>query len=410
MSVHAVEEERIRVKFESMNLVLNERQMRLWLAAEAKALGMGGQEAVTRATGVWGKRIYAGLRDLEELEENPPEAAPQAQRIRRPGAGRPKLTATDPQLMEDLEALVEPLTRGDPMSPLRWTCKSLRELATEMQSQGHKVSHPTVGKLLHQMEYSLQSNRKNDEGNQHPDRNAQFEHINATVQAFMDEGQPAISVDTKKKELVGNFKNGGAEWQPAGRPETVNVHDFPSMAEGKAIPYGVYDIAQNNASVSVGIDHDTAAFAVSSIEQWWRGMGQEAYPEAGWLLVTADSGGSNSSRGRLWKCELQRLANETGLHICVCHYPPGTSKWNKIEHRLFSRITKNWRGRPLIDYETVVNLIGSTTTKTGLRVEAHLDVNQYPTGIVIKNREMRELCLSPDTFHGDWNYTISPVG
>lgn len=294
MSVHEVQEELIRAKFAAMKLVLNERQMRLWLATETRALGMGGQEAVTRATGVRGKRIYAGLRELKEIEIQPPQAPPQAQRIRRPGAGRPKLTTTDPELKKDLEALVEPLTRGDPMSPLRWTCKSLRQLAAELQAQGHKVGHDTVGKLLHEMDYSLQSTRKNDEGNQHPDRNAQFEHINETVGAFIDKGQPVVSVDTKKKELVGNFKNGGVEWRPAGRPETVNVYDFPSMADGKAIPYGVYDIAQNNASVSIGNDHDTAAFAVSSIQQWWSSMGRAAYPEAHQLLITADSGGATA--------------------------------------------------------------------------------------------------------------------
>jgi len=331
-----------------------------------------------------------------------------SERIRRQGAGRKKLTHSDPELVQDLEDLVSPATRGDPMSPLRWTCKSKEQIARALTERGHAVSASTVGRMLHGMGYSLQSVRKSREGASHPDRNAQFECIAAMVKRFQASSQPVISVDTKKKELIGDFKNGGREWHPKGKPERVQVHDFPDDAIGKAIPYGVYDLTRDEASVNVGLDHDTPAFAVASIRQWWRSMGRIAYPRAVDLLITADAGGSNGYRTRAWKVELQSFANDTRLRVHVCHFPPGTSKWNKIEHRLFCHITKNWRGRPLINYETIVNLIGSTRTDTGLRVKARLDRRRYPLGSAVSPRDMKELALTQSVFHGDWNYTIAP--
>jgi hypothetical protein len=348
------------------------------------------------------------LRDLDEIEAAPPADKPRKQRIRRPGAGRKPLTEKDPKLLENLESLVDPVTRGDPESPLRWTSKSAEKLAKELQAMGHQVSPRTVGSLLGDLEYSLQANKKTTEGKQHPDRNAQFEHINAQAKAFQERSQPVISVDTKKKELVGDFKNGGQEWQPKGNPVPVRVHDFVDKKLGKAIPYGVYDIGRNDGWVNVGVDHDTAEFAVASIERWWTSMGRSVYADANELLITADGEGSNGSRNRLWKASLQSFADKTGLAVTVCHLPPGTSKWNKIEHRLFSQISQNWRGRPLISHEVIVNLIAATTNASGLRVKAKLDRRSYQKGISISNETMNHLRLEPDAFHGEWNYTIKP--
>ncbi len=381
---------------------LDERSRRLVLAAEAQALGWGGIELVHRATGFSRPALARGIRELARPTLSPPF------RIRRPGAGRKRTAEKDLTLRTDLEALVAPATRGDPESRLQWTCKSLRALSRELRSQGHLVSTWTVAGLLVEAGYSLQGNRKTKEGSRHPDRNAQFEHINATVIEHQKTGQPVISVDAKKKELVGNFKNAGREWRPEGMPERVRVHDFLIPEKGKAVPYGVYDLTRNSGWVSVGIDHDTASFAVGTIRRWWQKMGRPAYPNATSLLITADSGGSNSTRSRLWKLELQQWANRTGLRIRVCHFPPGTSKWNKIEHRLFSFITQNWRGRPLTSLATIVSLIGSTRTQTGLWVRAELDRGKYPKGRKISDEEMARLKVVPDQFHGDWNYTILP--
>jgi transposase len=382
---------------------VDERVRRLALAAEAVAIGRGGQAAVARALGVSPRTIRQGMRELRH-----PEQGVEKGRIRRVGGGRKRTVEHDPKLREDLERLVEPTTRGDPESPLRWTCKSVRKLAEELQRQGHQTSHRMVAELLHELGYSLQANRKTLEGSGHPDRNAQFEHLNRAVQLQLALGEPVVSVDTKKKELVGPFKNGGRELRPAGDPEQVSVHDFLIPELGRVSPYGVYDVAQNEGWVSVGVDHDTAAFAVESIRRWWRSMGQPLYPEATRLLITADAGGSNGYRLRLWKLELQRLADETGLEMAVCHFPPGTSKWNKIEHRLFSAISQNWRGKPLVSHEVVVNLIGATTTRTGLRVRSELDTNQYPAGRVVSDGEIETLCLRRDAFHGEWNYSLLP--
>jgi hypothetical protein len=357
---------------------------------------------VARASGVSRRAIGAGLL---ELEQKPAPTAHPRIAVRRKGGGRKKTLTKDPALLQDLEKLLSPVTRGDPESPLRWTCKSVRKLAEELRSMGHAVSHVLVDELLHQQKYSLQANRKTKEGSSHPDRNAQFEHINAKALEFLKLGQPAISVDTKKKEQVGEYKNGGREWRPKGEPESVQVHDF---AKQKDAPYGVYDLGRNEAWVSVGTDHDTSAFAVESIRRWWNMMGQASYPKARQLLITADSGGSNGARVRLWKLELQKLADETGLAISVCHFPPGTSKWNKIEHRLFSFITQNWRGKPLISHEVIVNLIAATTTRTGLRVQSQLDTGKYPKGIKVGKQDFATIHLSPDDFHGNWNYSISP--
>jgi hypothetical protein len=380
---------------------------RLLAAAEAKALGRGGVTAVAEATGVSRRAIGAGLKELQDVSGEAANLPPG--RIRKPGGGRKKTVEKDPALLRDLESLVEPVTRGDPESPLRWTCKSVRKLSAELNRMGHQTSHQLVSELLEKLGYSLQANRKSAEGeSQHPDRNAQFEYINARIESFQSLSQPAISVDTKKKERVGDFKNGGRELRPEGDPERVRIHDFEIPELGKAAPYGVYDIAMNLGWVNVGIDHDTAAFAVASIRDWWRTMGQPAYPEANQLLITADGGGSNGYRLRLWKTELQRLADETGLSITVCHLPPGTSKWNKIEHRLFSYISQNWRGKPLVSHEVIVQLIAATRTRTGLRVQAQLDTNRYPKGIKVTAAEIAEVNLSRHEFHGEWNYTISP--
>ena len=402
-------EEQVRRKFEALAPHLNERQCRLWAAAEADALGRGGISVVARASGMSPQRIRDGIAELEVLgQTTSPAAKPRPEPVRRPGGGRKALTKKDPGLLTELERLVDPATRGDPMSPLRWTSKSTSRLAEELSAQGHPVSAGTVATLLKEQRYSLQANRKTREGKQHPDRDAQFQHISTQAQAFQERGQPVISVDTKKKELVGDFKNGGREWQPGGQPEEVRVHDFVDRERGKAVPYGVYDLAANEGWVSVGTDHDTAAFAVNSVRSWWQRMGRETYPEASELLITADGGGSNSSQCHLWKTQLQALANETGLAISVCHFPPGTSKWNKIEHRMFCHITQNWRGRPLVSHEVVVALIGSTTTRTGLRVQAELDSGEYPKGTKVPAAELRAVQIERDFFHGEWNYTIRP--
>jgi hypothetical protein len=388
-------------KYVVLEPVLDERARRLWAAAESRAIGFGGDALVSAATGLARQTIRRGR---EELAAGPVLAG----RIRRPGAGRPVLEAKQPGLATALEQLVEPVTRGDPTSPLRWTCKSRAHLTAALVKQGWAVSSTTVGRLLHALGYRLQSVRKSREGTSHPDRNAQFEWINGIAAAFLERGQPVISVDTKKKELVGDFKNAGREWQPSGRPEAARVHDFPSDAIGKAIPYGVYDMARNEAWVSVGRDHDTPAFAVASIRQWWKMMGRRAYPKAEALFITADAGGSNGYRARAWKTELQALADALRLCIHVSHFPPGTSKWNKIEHRLFCHITENWRGKPLRTFETVVALIGHTRTAAGLRVKARLDTATYATGRVVTRAEMKELALHPYDFHGEWNYELRP--
>jgi hypothetical protein len=394
----------IKQKFETLCSFMDERMRRLWAAAEAHALGRGGITAVAAATGLSRTTITQGMRE----QQGRTEAERFPDQIRRPGGGRKAVTERDMTLLRDVEALVDPLTRGDPQSPLRWTCKSTRRLATELQGLGHAVSARTVARLLRGMHYSLQANRKTKEGSAHPDRNAQFEYINERTKAFQARGQPVISVDTKKKELVGDCKNGGREWQPRGEPEYVRVYDFPDKELGKAIPYGVYDVTTNTGWVSVGMDHDTAEFAVATLQQWWRQMGVSTYPEATELLIIADGGGSNGVRIRLWKTELQRLADETGLRIAVCHLPPGTSKWNKIEHRMFAYITQNWRGRPLVSHEVVVNLIGNTTTQTGLHIRAALDPNRYETGKKITDEVWAEVHIEHDRFHGEWNYTIIP--
>ena len=388
-------------KYVAIEPLLDERARRLWAAVESRSIGYGGDAVVSAATGLARQTIRNGRQELEAGVE-------QTGRVRRPGAGRPGSEKTQPGMKEALEQMVEPLTRGDPMSPLRWTCKSRAKLAAALTKQGWKISSTKVSRLLHELGYSLQSVRKSNEGESHPDRNAQFEHINASAEDFLQRGEPVISVDTKKKELVGDFKNGGKEWQPKATPERALVHDFPDDAVGKAIPYGVYDMARNEAYVSVGRDHDTPAFAVASIRKWWEVMGCTAYPNARELLITADAGGSNGYRARAWKLELQTLADELNLRIHVCHFPPGTSKWNKIEHRVFCHITQNWRGKPLRTFETVVQLIGHTRTTTGLRIKAKLDKGTYPTGVDITKAEMRDLALHQHDFHGEWNYELRP--
>ena len=391
----------IAKRFKLMKGYLDERTTRLWVGVEALALGRGGRELVSRATGLSRTTVMIGMRDVR-AKKPPPDLV----RVRRKGAGGKRIEVKQPGIYEALDALVEPVARGDPESPLRWTSKSTRALSAELLNQGFKVSQHKVGEMLGLLGYSLQSTSKMLEGQSHPDRDGQFRHINSKAKEFQARSQPVVSVDTKKKELIGAFHNRGQEWQPAQVPVFTNVHDFPSMADGKAIPYGVYDVAANKAWVSVGIDHDTPTFAVNSIRTWWKKMGLAEYPDAKELLVTADAGGSNGYRSRVWKAELQKLANETGLAISVVHFPPGTSKWNKVEHRLFSHISMNWRGRPLEDYETVVQLIGSTTTSTGLKVKARLDRRKYRTGVSVDDSVIDGLSLTPAHFHGEWNYTL----
>ena len=394
--------EALRQKFAQVWPHLDERARRLVAASEALQLGYGGISRVSRACELSRVTITKAVKELS--------AAPlPAGRLRRPGAGRPKLVTRDPGLLHALESLVEPLTRGDPESPLRWTCKSTRALAAELTEQNHPVSHEKVAQLLHQMEYSLQSNRKTEEGQDHADRDAQFRHINQVVQYALAQRNPVISVDTKKKELIGNYENEGRQWRKTQSPERVDVHDFPYPSVPRAYPYGIYDLGRNTGFVNVGTDHDTGAFAVASIRGWWRGEGRRLYPEATSLLITADAGGSNGYRLRLWKIELQKLADETGLAIQVCHFPPGTSKWNKVEHRLFSFISSNWRGEPLRDYETVVRLIAATTTAKGLKVTCRLDRRKYTIGRKVTAKEYKQINLQPDAFHGEWNYTILPT-
>lgn len=400
--------ESLSKKFNLLKGELDERSRRIWAASEASAIGHGGIKTVSRATGIAESTIRIGKKDLEQGIV-PKSRENEVRRIRRKGGGRKPLAAYDESLISALDALVEPTTRGDPMSPLRWTCKSTRKLAKELSRQEHKVSHTKVAQLLQSLDYSLQATRKTKEGSSHPDRNAQFEFINNRVKHFHCLGQPVISVDAKKKENIGDFANRGKEYHPKGSPEIVRVYDFTDKQLGKITPYGVYDQFTNSGWVSVGIDHDTAQFAVESIRRWWFRMGCMRYPNASRLLITADGGGSNGSRCRLWKVELQGLTNEIGLSIGVSHFPPGTSKWNKIEHRMFSHITENWRGRPLLTREIVVNLIANVSTNTGLYIEAELDINEYPTGIKVTDEQMKNLNLSPEEFHGkDWNYTIKP--
>ena len=398
--------ERIRVKYLALVPVMDERMRRHWAATEAMALGWGGVSAVSTATGLARNTVASGVRELVRRSQQCDVAVPP--RLRQPGAGRKRITETDLLLLDALEELVDPATRGHPECPLRWTCKSTAKLAEELTQQNHPVTDRTVATLLKRAGYSLQANRKTREGSSHPDRNAQFEYINKQVLAFQKRNQPVISVDTKKKELVGEFKNAGQEWQPKGEPEKVKAHDFPDKRMGKAIPYGVYDLASNEGWVSVGIDHDTAQFAAVSIRRWWTEMGSQRFPRANKLLITADGGGSNSSRNRLWKKSLQELADDLAMTLQVCHFPPGTSKWNKIEHRLFCFITKNWRGRPLTTYEVIVNLIASTTTKTGLVVRAAIDPHEYETGVEVTDEELARLQITPAKFHGEWNYKIKP--
>jgi len=393
-------EETIKVKFEALRKELNERSRRLWAATEARALGHGGAAAVSRATGIAESTIRIGKHELAKDSVTKDDG-----RIRRKGGGRKQLEKEE-GLLEALDALVEPTSRGDPMSPLRWTCKSTRKLAKELAEKGYKISHTKVGQLLDYLNYSLQGTQKRLEGKSHPDRDAQFKFINNKVVDFQKRGQPVISVDTKKKELIGNFSVAGKEYQPSGTPELVETYNFPNLAKGKGIPYGVYDITKNQGWVSVGIDHDTAKFAVHTIYQWWCQMGKHSYPDAKELLITADGGGSNGHRVRLWKIELQDLANKIGLNITVCHFPPGTSKWNKIEHRMFSYITKNWRGRPLTSYEVIVNLIANTTTEKGLIIKADLDKKTYALSLKVSDEELESVNLKRNDFHGEWNYAI----
>lgn len=391
----------LAAKFTSIWPHLDERSRRLLAATEARQLGRGGVSLVSRACGLSRVTITKGL---AELDLPPLEPG----RVRRPGGGRRSLLAHEPDLPDALEALVEPLARGDPESPLRWTNKSTRALAAELATQGHRLSHESVAQLLRKLGYSLQSNRKTEQGGDHPDRDAQFQHINEQVQEALTRSEPVISVDTKKKELIGNFVNGGRSWRPKKQPLKVNSHDFPSPEVPRAYPYGIYDLGQNTGFVNIGTDHDTGAFAVASIRGWWRAEGRQLYPNARKLLITADGGGSNGYRLRLWKLELQRLADDTRMTITVCHFPPGTSKWNKVEHRLFSFISSNWRGEPLRDYETIVRLIAGTTTAKGLKVTCRLDRRRYATGTTVSDEVFAALKVIPHSFHGDWNYTIKP--
>ena len=390
-------------RYDAVKPHLTERQRRVWLGAESRELGSSGVRIVADAVRVSPDTVRRGRDELDDPQ--PLEVS----RSRAPGGGRKRAEERDPALADALDKLVDPQSRGDPMTPLRWTCKSLRTLAGELNSQGYRVSATLVQRLLHDAGYSLQANAKTLEGRANPDRDAQFRHIHDTVAGFLATGDPVVSVDCKKKELVGPFKNGGTQWRPAGEPEPVNVHDFLDEQLGKAIPYGVYDVGANTGWVSVGVDHETAAFAVNTLRSWWNTVGATAYPDARRLLITADSGGANGNRRRAWKTELATLAAETGLQISVCHLPPGTSKWNKIEHRLFSQITSNWRGRPLTSHEAIINLIGATTTTTGLTVTARLDTDAYPTGIKISDREMNEIPITRNDWHGDWNYALHPT-
>jgi transposase len=397
----------VQEKYHRLCSLMNEKLRRHWAACEAMALGRGGVSSVAKATGLSRNTIRRGV---GEIQVGMPGLADELEnsRIRRAGGGRPRLIQRDKSLTDDLKALVEATTRGDPMCPLLWTCKSTRKLAAELKKQGHAISHTTVADLLDELGYSLQANRKMREGGQHPDRDAQFQFIAATVRRFQNRRQPVISVDTKKKELLGDFRNAGREYHRKKTPEEVRMHDFRDKRLGIAIPHGVYDLTRNEGWVSVGIDHDTAEFAVCSIGCWWRKMGSRVYPEAEELLITADGGGSNAYRSRFWKLCVQRLADKTGLTISVCHFPPGTSKWNKIEHRMFCHITENWRGRPLISRAVVVNLIGHTKTDKGLRIRAQLDERTYKTGIKVTDDELARIQITPNRFHGEWNYTITP--
>jgi hypothetical protein len=397
----------IKTRYQALTSLMDERMRRHWAATEAQTYGWGGLSAVSEATGMSRNTIRKGMAETARRKKNPKALV--STRLRKEGGGRKRLTESDPGLLKALEALVDPVSRGDPMSPLRWTCKSTTQLAAELTRQGHPISPWTVGSLLKADGYSLQSNRKTKEGEAHPDRNAQFEHISVQVQRFQQRGEPVISVDTKKKELVGPFKNAGREWRRKGKPDEVKVHDFMDKELGKAIPYGVYDLSQNEGWVSVGIDHDTARFAVQAIGRWWQKMGVKRYPRAKELLVTADGGGSNGSRCRLWKVALQELAVRFGMPIHVNHFPPGTSKWNKIEHRMFCHITQNWRGRPLISHDVIVNLIANTTTQAGLKIRAELDRRSYPTGVEVTAAQIDALHIKPDKFHGEWNYAILPA-
>lgn len=400
--------EGLKRKFKALGPYLDEKLRRVWAATEALALGRGGIAAVSSATGLSPKTIRSGIYELEENSASQPQPTLKSSRIRSSGGGRKRLKDTEPTLMSDLEALIEPVTRGDPECPLRWTSKSTSKLTTQLRSFGHSISPRTVAALLHELGYTLQSNRKTLEGASHQDRDAQFQYIHNQTQEFQHRGQPVISVDTKKKEVLGEYKNNGCEWQPKKQPVLVNTHDFPDQNLGKVVPYGIYDISLNQGWVQVGISADTAEFAVESIRQWWKQMGQPLYHNAEELLITADGGGSNGYRLRLWKTELQKLANETGLKITLAHFPPGTSKWNKIEHRMFCHITENWRGRPLTSREVVVNLIGNTTTQKGLTIQASLDENKYEKGRKISDKKLLEVNLEKAEFHGEWNYAISP--
>ena len=395
----------LRAKYQALAPLMDERVTRRWAAAEAHALGWGGASAVAKATGLSRTTIRSGLAELRH-----PRAEPPTERTRRPGAGRPRLADRDPKLLDDLHTLLEPDTRGDPEAPLLWTSKSTRHLAEALVALGHDISHDSVGRLLEEIGYRLQANRKTEEGSDHPDRDAQFGYINRCIRRFQKRHQPVVSVDAKKRELVGNYRNPGHEWRPEGTPQRVRTHDFRDKELGVAIPYGVYDLTRNDGWVSVGIDHNTAEFATESVRRWWERMGSLAYPDADELLLTADGGGSNGSRARLWKLKVQRLADRLGLRISVCHFPPGTSKWNRVEHRMFCHITENWRGRPLMSRAVIVNSIGRVRTREGLRIEAELDTNSYPKGIKVSDEEMAGLNLQRAKFHGDWNYTILPSG
>lgn len=401
--IEAGVERAVRAKYQILHRHLDERGIRLWAASEALSLGWGGATVVSKATGLARSTIGRGE---EEIRSGTARKA--LLRVRRQGGGRKAVTETDTGVVKDLEERVAPATRGDPTSPLRWTSKSTYRLSNELKERGHAVSPRTVASLLYQQGYTLPSTRKTREGDFHPDRDEQFKHISDNVAEFQTRGLPVVSIDAKKKELVGNFKNSGQEWQPKGEPEKVNLYDFEDKGLGKAIPYGVYDLTRNEGWVNIGIDHDTAEFATESIRQWWNRMGYQVYPGAGELLITADGGGSNGTRLRLWKVSLQKLADTLGIRLTVCHFPPGTSKWNAIEHKMFCHITENWRGRPLVSYAVIVNLIGHTTTTTGLRIKARLDTRRYPTGKQVPQEEFDAVHLEKDASHGDWNYTVVP--